>query len=722
MTFLTTDIVGFSALFELDQERARALTLQHFDLIQSIVDKWGGAMFKTAGDAAWAAFTSAPSAVRAALEIARRLRETPDLEELKLRTALLTGEAAPSAGDYLAPVLNRCSRVINLCPPGGVLVGATTHELTRLEFGYRALGTAELRGVPDQEIWQLDEPELVAELMDPLVSGKRRKRALPSEELRFVGRVGEKSELATRLSDPGTRLVTVTGMGGIGKTRLCTEVARELQLQFKDGVTFVECESLTNESELLSAVASAMDLDDQVHDLDSLAGALSSSEQLLLLDCFERLVDSRSVVESLLKVTTGLKILVSSRVVLGLPREYEFALGPLGTRVREGSRSEACTLFWDVAEHVAPRIKPTRTHANTANQIVEALEGVPLAILLAATRLSHMALEELLDQVRRRRLETLKRSPIAAVDRHENLIRVIDDSFSLLQESELQLIFELSVFRGFFMDDALAVLGDDDRVRDGVARLRSSSLLVAQTHGARMRFRILDTIREYIERRGSDRVADALRANHADHYTRTAVAVRAKAEAGEWRTTTRLLWLEMGNYREAIDFAVRHGRADLLDMQARSLARPMAEAGMTTEFNALSKAVATSDGSLSKQALAELEGLRGMLARGAGDLPAARAHWIACAELWNRAGDRAREADVLSDVIDVSIGLGDLEAARRGLAQFNEARIGAGSDDGLTISGKMLEARIALAEGDKPLARELGLQALETTEKTAGDR
>ena len=150
VTFLTTDIVGFSALFELDQERARALTLQHFDLIQSIVDKWGGAMFKTAGDAAWAAFTSAPSAVRAALEIARRLRETPDLEELKLRTALLTGEAAPSAGDYLAPVLNRCSRVINLCPPGGVLVGATTHELTRLEFGYRALGTAELRGVPDR--------------------------------------------------------------------------------------------------------------------------------------------------------------------------------------------------------------------------------------------------------------------------------------------------------------------------------------------------------------------------------------------------------------------------------------------------------------------------------------------------------------------------------------------------------------------------------------------
>jgi predicted ATPase/class 3 adenylate cyclase len=721
VTFLTTDIVGFSALFEKDADLARDLTMRQAELICRTVTDQGGAVFKIVGDAVWAAFPTAPQAVSCALNISSALRDSAILGKLRLRMALLTGEATPIGGDYLERALNRCSRLCSKCKPGKILVGGSTYELTRSDFEYRPVGRLELRGVPDETAWELQTGPEGPKSVDPERSLGIRPRALPEEDRPFIGRSRERSDLNELLSDPKVRLLTITGMGGIGKTRLCMEVARDASSLFPDGVCHVPCDAIRGSSELFAAIVAALDLELEDSSMEALASEIGDARLLLLLDCFERLVDERQVVDELLRQTRSLKILATSRTLIDLPREYEYVLGPMSGSGSGGRFADAVALFWDAAEHADLRFRSSRSRARTAIQIVEALEGVPLAILLAATSLSHMTLEELLAQIRSRRFATLKRAPVGGQDRHANLIRVIGDSFDLLGRAEMQLMVDLSCFKGFFMEDALAVLGDLDDVRDGISQLRKHSLIAVQRLGARMRFRMLDTVREYVERQHSDWVRPEVEFAHSVHYTRRAVEMGEQIASGDWKGAHSLLWLEMGNFRQAIRLAAERADSGLLEDQARSLARPMAEAGLSSEFDLLAGAVRSNSNEMALDAQAVIEGQMGMVARRSGRNEEATTHWTRCAELWDLFGDPDRSADVLTDLIDTALTDGDLPAADRSLERFKE--IGRRHELGPSVrsSGLVLEARIACVNGNAERARELSTEALELCDRSPVD-
>lgn len=716
VTFLTTDIVGFSELFEREPDRVRSITRRQADLIGGIAGENGGVVFKLVGDAVWAAFSTAPSAVACAIRASKAIRDEPVLAGVQLRMALLTGEATPVGGDYLERVLNRCSRLCAKARGDQILVGGSTYELTRTDFQYRPLGEQELRGVPNESVWELclDRPDGPSAPS----STRPRFRHLPEEEGPFVGRETELSDVTGLLLDPQVRLVTVTGMGGIGKTRLCTEVARGLLHAFVDGVCLVPCDGIVNDEELIAAVASGLELDLDDCSVGSLADGVGDCGVLLLLDSFERLVRYRGVIDELLSRSSRLKLLVSSRTAIGLMREYEFTLGPMLTQRAGGSEADAATLFWNAAGHVAPKLRSTKAHQRTVGLIVEALEGVPLAILLAATRLSHMTLEELLGQIRARRLKTLRRPPVGQSDRHMTLQRVIGDSFDLLSQTELQLMVDLACLHGFFMEDALAVVGSED-AREGIADLRSHSLLTAQTMGPKMRFRILDTVREYIEENLGDRIRTEVRQRQAAHYARIAAETRSLAGSGGWKRANALFWLEMGNFRLAIRWAAEANDLALLEALARSLSLTLADTGCLDEFELLVGALATHGETVAVDVLAEVKGHQGTLARRAGAKSEARRHWKESAELWNSSGNWDRSADLFTDLAETALNDGDLSAAQADLARFNEIRAEHPLSASTRASGRALEARIALLKGDRVEAEQAAEDAVRLSDQTA---
>ncbi len=699
VTFLVTDIVQFSAMFERDEASARSSVLAHFELIRELVAENDGRVFKTVGDAAWAAFESAPKAVRCALAILESIDRIPGLGPSSIRVALLTGEATPVGDDYLDRVLNRCSRICGICKGGEILVGAATFELTLDHFGFRPLGPKELKGIPAQAVYQL--------LPGAEPSRRLARSAIAESDRPFIGRAQERAELLRLLRDSETRLVTVTGLGGMGKTTLAKQVAQDVADEFVDGVTLVPCEGLEDADALLSAIWAAVEPDAEPRSATDLAAVIDDRQLLLVLDCFESLVRHRALIDDLVRLSRKAKFLVTSRAVLGLPREFELALGPMA------NLADACELFYESAAHVTRSSRGKRPEHSIVTRIVALLDCVPLAIVLAASRLRHLTAGDLLAQVESRRLGVLRRPPIGENDRHQDLNRVIADSFDLLSPAEQTMLTELSVFRGFFLDDAVALLDTPD-VFDGIATLRENSLLVCEASGRRTRYRILDTVREHLlEQRGGKELRE-LRARHAAHYTSVAERLREEADEGHWRVGNATLWLEMGNLREAMRYARERDDHELALRQARCLARPFAEAGMQSSFDDL---VIAAGGIDDAELGIELAGLQGILARRKGRTDEALALWARRSELCRTLGDMEREADSLTDICDLAFASGRLDIARDALLRYDALPLKASVHGPILASGKVLHAELALLDGDNVSASRLAREAIATARK-----
>src|SRR5215204_2420307 len=477
VTFLFTDIEGSTALWERDRAAMREAVDRQLAILQSLITAHHGVLYKTVGDGTQAAFVSAEDALRAALASQRALvaedwADPPGL--LRVRMALHAGMAEPQDGDYLAASLNRLARLLDAAHGEQILLSNTVAGLAReaLPEGVtlKALGEYRLRDIlQPEEIFQLCHPALRADF-PPLNTPGHLPHNLPTHPTPFLGRERELEEITVLLLRPEQRLVTLTGPGGVGKTRLGTRVAAEALEAFPDGAFIVDLARLTDPDLVPSATATALGLREQPGQTlaQTLADYLRERKILLLFDNFEHVLTAATLIADLLAAAPGLKVLATSRARLGLLAEREYRVEPMPIPdqgslppLAELSSFDAIELFTSRARALRPDFSLTNENASTVAEIVCRLDGLPLAIELAAARVKILSLEALLERLDRR-LSTLTGGARDLPARQRTLRDTIAWSHDLLPQPEKTLFRRLSVFvGGWTLEAAEAVAGQD---------------------------------------------------------------------------------------------------------------------------------------------------------------------------------------------------------------------------------------------------------------------
>src|SRR5215203_5573833 len=390
VTFLFTDIEGSTALWERDRHAMATAVERHLTLLRDAVAAHTGIVFKVVGDAVQAAFPTAPDAVTAALDAQRALVQQAwpaPVGALPVRMALHTAAATPQDGDYLAPGLNRLARLLAAAHGGQVLLSLATQDLARdaLPSG------APLRDLYRAErVFQLLHPDLPADF-PPIRTLTTRPNNLPLQPTPFLGREDQVTRIVEFLRRDDVRLLTITGPGGVGKTRLALQAAADQLEDFPDGVWFVDLSALDDPALVSSAIATVLGVREEGSGLSApLARVLGGKRLLLVLDNFERVVDAASVVADLLARASGVKVLATSRTPLHAYGEREFPLPPFTMpdlahlpSVDTLSQYDVVRLFIERAQAVKPDFTVTAANAPAVAEICHRLDGLPLAIELA---------------------------------------------------------------------------------------------------------------------------------------------------------------------------------------------------------------------------------------------------------------------------------------------------------------------------------------------------
>src|SRR5215213_3791689 len=557
VTFLFTDIEGSTALWERDRTAMEVAVERHLTLLRTSIAAHDGALFEVVGDAVQAAFPAAPQAVAAAVDGQRALRaeDWGEIGPLTVRMALHAGEAIPDArGDYLAAPLNRLSRLLSAGYGEQILLSQVVQQLTRgaLPPGadLRHLGEHRLRDLLEPEhVFQLLHPDL-PDRFPPLKSLGSRPNNLPRQPTAFVGREAEVRQVVDLLRREEVELLTLTGPGGTGKTRLALQAAAELLEDFADGVFFVPLAPLTASDLVPSAIASALGLRDEGERPlpDRLRDFLTDKQLLLLLDNVEHVSDAASLVADLLAAAPGLEVLATSRAPLRVRAEWEYPVAPLGLPPRQIppppeqlSEYEAVRLFVERARAVQPEFALDDANAPAVAEICHRLDGLPLAIELAAARVRLLS-----PQAMQARLE--KRLPLVtggardAPTRQRTLRDTIAWSYDLLDEEDQILFRRLAVFAGGCTLGAAEAVGNQDGTLDafaGLERLCEHSLVRQdEGPGGEPRFVMLETVREFgLERLAESGEEEAIRKGHAAQFMELAegaAPILAGSDPGPW--------------------------------------------------------------------------------------------------------------------------------------------------------------------------------------------
>ena len=421
------------------------------------------------------------------------------------------------------------------------------------------LGTHPLRDLPRPErVLQLCHPDLRNEFPPLQVSKNVDTHNLPAQLTTFVGRGPQMDDVRTLLAD--NRLVTLTGAGGAGKTRLAAEIAARIAAEFRDGVWYVDLASTTYAAVVPVAVARALGLPDQPgrSTVDTLMRLIDDRQMLMVLDNCEHLLDATaSLAVELLAACPALRVLATSREPTGVPGEVTFVVPSLSLA------DEAIELFADRARRVRPDFNITHDNAAAVTEICRRLDGMPLAIELAAPRVRALSLDEIVGGLHDR-FRLLTGGARTAVRRQQTLRASVDWSHALLTEPEQILFRRLAVFLGGFdLDAAQAVAGDVEveryQILDQLALLVDKSLVVAENTSGRMRYRLLETVRQYAqERLGESGEAEAVRSRHRDHYNSTAALLDAPART-DYHLRVEQADEEMDNLRSAFGWSIEIG-------------------------------------------------------------------------------------------------------------------------------------------------------------------
>ena len=476
MTFLFTDIEGSTRRWEADADAMRAALLAHDEVLRTAIEAHGGFLFSHTGDGVVAAFASPKSAVDAAVAAQRAL-------ELPVRMGIATGEAELRDGDYFGTVLNRAARVMAAGHGGQILVADSTAGLLS-GVDLVDLGPRRLRDVPmPVGVFQVRAPGLRTDF-PPLRALDTSPGNLRPAATSLIGRESEVAEIQAAVK--AHRLVTLTGVGGVGKTRLALEVAARLADEFPDGVWVFELAAVTDPAAVPDAVAAVLGITQQPGKTvsESVAAALEGRVRLLVIDNCEHVLDAAAdLIEAILAHSATVRILATSREGLGVPDEQVWPVRSLDAAA--GIDSAAVSLFVERAQGIAPGFSIVDgDEAAAVTEICQRLDGIPLAIELAASRMASMTASEMRDRLDHRfRLLVGSRR---GLERHQTLRHAVAWSYDLLDDAEKALLERCSVFAGGFdLQSACAVAGFDDSDEYAVldlldARVRARSTACRQ--------------------------------------------------------------------------------------------------------------------------------------------------------------------------------------------------------------------------------------------------
>lgn len=527
-TFLFTDIEGSTTLWERFPERMRSALARHDSILREVIEHNHGSVFKTVGDSFCAVFSSAHEAVMASADAQRALaQETWEGidEPIRVRMAIHAGPAEARDGDFFGQTLNRVARILasahggqivlskaakeslgDLIPPGTTLIDLGEHRLRDL--------------VRPEQIFQYNEPGLRHDF--PLLrSLSAFANNLPEQLTSFIGREMELAEVKHLLSR--TRLLTLSGSGGSGKTRLALQVAADVVDRFTNGVWFVDMATVVDPTLIATTVAATLRLREQSGHtmLETLVAFLREKRFLLILDNCEQIVTAcAELADRLLRACPDLQILATSREGLGITGETTWRVPSLGIPSGQDLRSfekiaasPSVRLFADRAASVVPDFRLTPKNAPAIVKVCQRLDGIPLAIELAAARVKTISPEEIALRLGDR-FRLLTGGSRTALPRHQTLRAAIDWSYHLLGGLEGVLFRRLSVFCGSFSLEAAESVCQEGELQsidvlECICRLVDKSLLILEQNDGAARYRMLETIREYaFERlRESDEMA-----------------------------------------------------------------------------------------------------------------------------------------------------------------------------------------------------------------------
>ena len=557
VTFLFTDVEGSTRRWEADADGMRVALAAHDQVLRGVIQAHGGWLFKHTGDGVCAAFASPRSAVDAAVAAQRAL-------ELPVRMGLATGEAELREADYFGVVLNRAARVMAAGHGGQILLAESTASLLN-GVDLVDLGSRRLRDLPTPVgVFQVSAPGLRTDFpaLRALDASPGNLRAATTS---FIGREAEVAELQAAVK--AHRLVTLTGVGGVGKTRLALEVAARLADEFPDGVWFFELAAVTDPAAIPDAVAAVLGITQQPGKTvtESVASALEGRVRLLVFDNCEHVVDSvADLVEAILAASATVTILATSREGVGVSDEQLWRVPSLD--VNSGTESAAVNLFVDRAHSVVSDFSLAQPgEAAAVVEICRRLDGIPLAIELAASRMASMSASEVRDRLGQRfRLLVGSRRGLS---RHHTLRHAVAWSYDLLDEPEKALLERCSVFAGGFdLESACAVAGSDDdfAALDLIDALVRKSLLVADRSSGRTRFSMLETIRQFAEEQlvaGGE--ASEIRAAHSRYFAGREADIMALWDSPRQRDAYAWLTVELANLRTAFRWAADQGDLDV---------------------------------------------------------------------------------------------------------------------------------------------------------------
>jgi predicted ATPase/class 3 adenylate cyclase len=580
LTFLFTDIEGSTRLWERDAAAMQVALDRHDEILRNSIEGHGGHVFKTVGDAFCAVFATAPDALEAALEAQSILlaHEWRTIDPLRVRMALHAGTANERGGDYFGPSLNRVARLVSAAHGGQVLLSVAVYGLLgdripeRVEF--RDLGERRLKDLfRPERIFQLVAPDLPP-TFPPLKTLDERLNNLPVQPTPLVGREREVTEVSNLLRDEGVRLLTLTGPGGTGKTRLALQVAAEILDEFEGGVFFVPLANVADPTLVAPTIAGALDVREagERPSDETLQNHLRDRQVLLVLDNFEQVVEAAPLVGELLAGCPDLKVLATSRSVLRVYGEREFPVPAMSLPdprrlppIDELADYEAIGLFVERARSVKVDFEITAQNAPAVAGICVRLDGLPLAIELAAARVKLLPPEKILQRLRRNRLKFLAGGARNLPERQQTLRGAIDWSYALLEEGERTLFARLAVFSGGCTLEAMEEICNIEDALEGAESLLDKSLIRREEPGrGEPRFAMLETIHEYARERLRERTdAEATHRRHAEYFLTLAEESEPLLGGPEQVAWFERLETENDNLRAAISWAIGHGEADL---------------------------------------------------------------------------------------------------------------------------------------------------------------
>jgi predicted ATPase/class 3 adenylate cyclase len=577
VTFLFTDVEGSSRLWEEFPDAMQDALARHDVIVREAIESHDGQVVKTTGDGFHAAFGTASAAVEAAIDAQLGLASGSWSETgpVRVRMGVHTGAAEIRDGDYYGTTLNRAARLMSVGHGGQVLASGATSELLRgSSVELVDLGSHQLRDLGEPErVFQVVHSRLGSEFA-PLRTLDAFATNLPLQVSTFVGRDDDVDEVMEALGQG--RLVTLIGVGGVGKTRLAIQTAAELLPRYGDGVWLCELGPLSDPGQVPDVVATALGVQQRPEQSisESLVTWLRAKELLIVLDnCEHLLAAAAQLVAAIVSSCPGVRVLATGREGLGVRGERMMMVSSLPLPGGDASTEEilaadAVQLFTERAEQAGGAVDLDDDTVTTLGQLCRRLDGIPLAIELAAARTRMMSPQEIAARIDER-FRLLTGGSRTAVERHQTLRRAVEWSYDLLAERERTVLDRLGVFAGgFTLEAAEAVVAGDkiepDEVLDSVAQLVDKSLVVAEREHHDTRYRLLETIRTYaLERLDDAGATDTLRQRHAtwcaEFVAQASTGLRGTDEA-TWLDRT---YLEFDNVRAALTWATGADDADL---------------------------------------------------------------------------------------------------------------------------------------------------------------